>query len=54
MRLKSFPAVGGGARRTLTKQFSYAIYFKQDADIVVFAILHTSRSPSEWRRRLKD
>ena len=54
-RPKSFPAVGGGARRALTKQFSYAIYFKQEADaIIVFAILHTSRSSREWKRRLKD
>src|SRR5688572_6968260 len=53
-RSSSFPSVAPGVRRALTKQFSYAVYFKEEDDaIVVIAILHTSRSPSVWKRRLK-
>ncbi len=54
-RPTSFPSVGRGARRALTKRFSYAIYFKQQPDVIyVLAVVHTSRSQSAWKRRLSD
>lgn len=54
-RPTSFPSVAPEVRRALTRQFSYAIYFKEEGDaIIVIAILHTSRSPRAWKGRLKD
>jgi plasmid stabilization system protein ParE len=39
-------------RRVLLKQFSYAVFFRTlPTQIEVFAVLHTARSPSLWKRR---
>jgi hypothetical protein len=52
-RPTSFPIVRKDARRALVKQFPYAIYFRILPDhILVFAIVHTSRAPRVWRRRI--
>jgi plasmid stabilization system protein ParE len=43
-----------GIRRALAKRFPYAIYFSIEGTIVVvLAVLHTARDPSEWQRRVK-
>ena len=41
-------------RRALLKRFPYAVFFTvEDEIIVVLAVLHTSRDPAEWQRRLR-
>jgi plasmid stabilization system protein ParE len=40
-------------RRAVVSKFPYAIFYAFERDIVfVFAVLHTSRDPRKWRRRL--
>lgn len=42
----------GGIRHALLKRFPYAVYFAVEGDIiVVVAVLHASRDPTEWQRR---
>jgi len=42
-----------GIRRALTRRFPYAIYFSiEDDRIVIVAVLHTARDPTEWQRRI--
>jgi toxin ParE1/3/4 len=42
-----------GIRRALLKRFPYAVYFAIEQDVVVVvAVLHASRDPAEWQRRL--
>ena len=51
-RPNSFPIVHRDVRRALVKRFPYAIYFRVESDhILVFAIVHTSRSSRAWRDR---
>ncbi|HEY2732022.1 MAG TPA: type II toxin-antitoxin system RelE/ParE family toxin [Polyangia bacterium] len=49
-----FPEVGG-ARRALLHRFSYTVYFvlPDDAHAIVVAILHQSRTPTIWKRRIQ-
>lgn len=43
-----------GIRRAITRRFPYAIYFSvEDEVVVVVAVLHTARDPSEWQRRVE-
>lgn len=40
-----------GIRRVLLRRFPYAVYFAVEGDVVVvLAVLHGSREPSEWQR----
>src|SRR5688572_24835965 len=40
-------------RRGLVGRFPYAVFYAFDREVVtVFAVLHTSRDPRKWRRRL--
>jgi plasmid stabilization system protein ParE len=42
-----------GIRRVLLRRFPYAVYFAVESDVVVvLAVLHVSRNPAEWQRRL--
>jgi plasmid stabilization system protein ParE len=51
---RQFPDVGG-ARRALLHRFSYSVYFvlPDDEHAIVVAILHQSRAPAAWKRRVK-
>ena len=41
------------ARRALLRRFPYAVYFTVDREeLVVLAVLHVARDPSEWQRRV--
>jgi plasmid stabilization system protein ParE len=41
-----------GIRRALLRRFPYAVYFAVEVDvIVVVAVLHASRDPSQWQGR---
>ena len=40
-------------RRALLKRFPYIVYFAVEPTvIVVLAVLHASRDPAEWQRRI--
>lgn len=42
-----------GVRRALLRRFPYAVYFAvEQTVIVVLAVLHASRDPAEWQRRI--
>jgi len=41
-------------RRALVRKFPYAIFYDSDADTVtVYCVIHTSRNPEDWRRRVR-
>jgi plasmid stabilization system protein ParE len=41
-----------GIRRGLMRQFPYAVYFSiEDETILILAVLHTARDPTEWQLR---
>lgn len=41
-------------RRALLRRFPYAVFYVERADnIIVAAVLHTSRNPRLWRARLQ-
>ena len=43
-----------GVRHAALRRFPYAVFFLVDGErIVVLAVLHTHRNPSEWQRRLE-
>ena len=49
-----YPQLRSNIRRALLKRFPYAVFFAvEDEIIVVLAVLHTSRDPAEWQRRLR-
>jgi plasmid stabilization system protein ParE len=44
--------VDSGVRRGLMEQFPYAVYYvPNDVNVVVLAVLHTSRRPDYWKDR---
>ncbi|HVJ84793.1 MAG TPA: type II toxin-antitoxin system RelE/ParE family toxin [Caulifigura sp.] len=37
----------------LVKRYPYAIYYRMEGELaVVLSVMHTSRNPREWKRRL--
>ncbi len=47
-----YPAVFGDIRRTVTRRFPLAIYFRVRSDVlVVLAVFHGRRNPVVWQRR---
>jgi plasmid stabilization system protein ParE len=48
-----YPHLRSGVRRALLKRFPYVVYFAVESPVVVvLAVLHASRSPAEWQRRI--
>lgn len=48
-----YPHLRSGVRRALLKRFPYIVYFSvEPAVIVVLTVLHASRDPAEWQRRI--
>jgi plasmid stabilization system protein ParE len=48
----SYQRLESAIRRALLRRFPYAIYFAVEPDVVVvLAVLHVSRNPTEWQRR---
>jgi plasmid stabilization system protein ParE len=40
-------------RRALIRRFPFAIFYEySEAEVVVYAVFHTSRDPEKWRQRL--
>ena len=51
---RQFPEVGRSLRRALLRRFPYCVYFLDRGDaVIVFAVLHQHRHPTEWQRRAK-
>lgn len=51
---ESFSSVHQEVRRALTRRFPFGIYYQiEEERIVIFAILHGSRSPRHWRSRFR-
>jgi toxin ParE1/3/4 len=51
----AFPIVQRDARRALVGRFPYSIYFRLRGDeIRVLAVVHQSRHPKHWRRRISQ
>jgi toxin ParE1/3/4 len=47
-----YPVVYQDIRRSFTRRFPYAVYYRVAAnDVVVLGILHTRRDPQEWQSR---
>ena len=47
-----YPVVHRGTRRALIRRFPFGVYFRiEDAQVIVFAIIHGSRHPRRWRQR---
>jgi toxin ParE1/3/4 len=45
--------IADGVRRSKASRFPYLVYYRVLADRVeVLAVLHGSRNPAEWRRRV--
>jgi len=48
-----FPVIHPRIRRALLNRFPYSVYFSaSDEDVGVIAVLHQSRHPDAWRRRV--
>ena len=49
-----YQVLRSGIRRALTRRFPYGIYFSIEAEVIVIvAVLHTARDPTEWQRRIQ-
>lgn len=49
---KRYPIVFGDIRRTVTRRFPFAIYFRVRVKaLVVLAVFHARRDPKVWRGR---
>ena len=47
-----YRVIRSGIRRALLSRFPYAVYFvENDAEIIVLAVLHASRTPARWQKR---
>ncbi len=46
--------VEGSVRRCLLDRFPYAMFYSRDGDgVLILAVMHTSRHPGTWKRRLR-
>jgi len=53
-KLLSYQEFDAGIRRALLRRFPYAVYFAVEAStVVVLAVLHVSRDPAAWQRRIE-
>jgi len=50
---KAYQAIYGTVRRKLTSRFPYGIFFViKDTQLIILAIMHTKRNPSDWTDRV--
>nr|VFJ48015.1 MAG: Plasmid stabilization system protein ParE [Candidatus Kentron sp. DK] len=48
-----YPVVHGDTRRALVRRFPFGIYYRVEEEaIVVVAVMHGSRHPKRWQRRI--
>ncbi|SFV61906.1 Plasmid stabilization system protein [hydrothermal vent metagenome] len=50
---KAYQPIYKTVRRKLTRRFPYGVFFTlQDSQIIIIAVMHTKRNPSDWNERL--
>ena len=50
---ESYEIIHANYHRALVNKFPYAIYFEHlNDEVIVYAVIHTSRHSRAWRRRL--
>ncbi|MBM4033157.1 MAG: type II toxin-antitoxin system RelE/ParE family toxin [Planctomycetes bacterium] len=50
---KLHATIHAGYRRALIRRFPYAVFYEHtETTLTIYGVLHTSRSPDTWRRRL--
>lgn len=50
---ESYAVIHKGARQILVKRFPYSIIYRAEAqELVIYTVLHGSRHPDVWKRRL--
>lgn len=50
---RRYPVTFGDIRRTVTRRFPFAVYFRIRSDsLVVLAVFHGRRNPIVWQRRV--
>jgi toxin ParE1/3/4 len=48
-----YPKVVSDCHKAIVRQFPYIVFYRaEEARIVVFAVMHTSRAPESWQTRL--
>ncbi len=48
-----YPTVFRDFRRALLRRFPYAVFYEYESEVAtVFGVLHTSRHPARWIRRV--
>jgi plasmid stabilization system protein ParE len=48
------PMIHESYRRALVRRFPFGIFYEFEEDTVtVYGVMHTSRDPGKWRRRLR-
>ncbi len=44
-------------RKANTNKFPYSLYFRvneESSEVIIFAVIHNSRSEKNWKKRIKD
>ena len=50
---RGYEVIHGEVRRAVLRRFPYCVYFVlADTEVVVLAVLHTSRHPIQWPNRI--
>lgn len=47
------PRIHGNYRRALIRKYPFAVFYEYEEETVtIYCVIHTSRDPEKWRRRL--
>ena len=50
---KIYPTVFKNIRRAFVRRFPFGIFYLEEEDsIIIFAVLHARKSPSNWKQRV--
>jgi plasmid stabilization system protein ParE len=50
----TWPELQSGIRRCLARRFPYGVlYFMEQGDILILAVMHLHRSPDYWKSRIQ-
>lgn len=53
----AFAAIYLQIRKANTKRFPYSLYFRiseKSNELIIFAVIHNSRSETNWKKRIED
>jgi plasmid stabilization system protein ParE len=49
----AYPEIGRAARRAMLRRFPFGVFYRiADDSVVVVAVMHSSRHPRRWMRRV--